>query len=207
MKKLLVFLGLFATVFVSAQVRFTPGVRAGLNLARLTDTDLDTKADFFIGASAGIQFTKHYKLAPEMTYSRQGAKGQTDSYIYYYDTNGNYFEDYVRRDVDLQLDYLSFAAINSFTFADRFSIMVGPTLEFLVNGNTDTNTDVDLGATLGFEYRTPVGLGVEFRVKKGLADVVDGYDSNYNDSYLFSDYNTNLVLQIGLTYTFNTNKK
>lgn len=46
----LAFIVVSTTVF--SQVTIKPGVRAGANFANITNTDLDDKTDFYIGAFA-----------------------------------------------------------------------------------------------------------------------------------------------------------
>ncbi len=63
-----------ATAF--SQVTIKPVVRAGVNFANITNTDLDDKTDFYIGAFAEIKFVRFYALQPELNYTRQGGKSK-----------------------------------------------------------------------------------------------------------------------------------
>lgn len=176
----------------NAQVTIKPGVRAGVNFAKLTQTDFDTKADFYVGGFAAIKFTKFYTLQPEVNYSRQGAGEGT---YYDYDTDM-----YVRLNDKVEINYISFGIINKFTFSDQFDVHFGPTLDFETDSNVYTNSDVDLAFTAGIGYTTPFGLAIEARVKKGIVDVLES-DDYYNNSFV-DDYNTNFLFQIGLSYAF-----
>ena len=81
--------------FLSAQVTFNPGIRAGINFANLTNrsnetfylhedenpekvihTSLKTVTDFYFGLQGNIRFTERYALQPEVNYSRQGTNLQ-----------------------------------------------------------------------------------------------------------------------------------
>lgn len=196
------FAALIFTVFsAKAQVKFLPGIRAGVNFSKITETNLDTKTDFYASAFAGIQFTKIYTLQPEIGISNQGAKGDISYTIDYYDPmTGEYLPQTVEEHVNAKLQYLTFTTLNKFTIKDSFVIMVGPTLDFELKNNERTESDVDLGITAGLGYKTPFGLTIEARVKKGIADVLQ-YDYD-QENYFFEDYNTNLVFQIGLSYAF-----
>lgn len=202
MKKIYLTLVLLAAFSVQAQVKFAPGVRGGLNFAQLTESDLGIKTDFYVGGFAGIKFTKHYTLQPEVIYSRQGAEGDYRVYDPVYDSNGNLISEYRDGHADVSLQYLSVGIMNKFTFVDRLSIVVGPSVDVLVDHNVPVNSDADLAIQLGLGVRLIDGLEAEFRVKKGIASVVD--DTEYIDDDEWFDFQdgTNLLFQVGLSYTF-----
>lgn len=186
---LLCLAGLFTA---NAQVTIKPGIRAGVNFAKVTQTDFDTKTDFYVGGFAAIKFTRFYTLQPEVNYSRQGAGEGT-----YYDYN---LGAPVTLNDKIEINYISFGIINKFTFSDQFDIHFGPTMDFETDSNVYTNSDVDLAFTAGIGYTTPFGLTIEARVKKGVVDVLES-DDYYNDSFV-DDYNTNFLFQVGLSYSF-----
>jgi hypothetical protein len=75
-KRLFVFLFCCITFLNSyAQVKFQPGVRAGLNISKLQGIDISSKKDIYFGLYGGINFSNIYTLQPELSYSRQGAQG------------------------------------------------------------------------------------------------------------------------------------
>lgn len=196
MKKALLFaFFLLGMLTASAQVSFKPGIRAGVNFANITHTDLDYKTDFYVGGYGALKLSRFYTMQPEISYTRQGGEGD----IVVYDYNSN---TYFKQHVDVSLEYFSFALANKFTLNDNFNVHIGPTFEVGMNTRNGYNDDVDLGFLAGLGYEFPFGLGIEARVKKGLVDVVDGY--YYDDSgYDYEDVNSNLVFQVGLTYSFN----
>lgn len=202
MKKIYLLLLLLVAFGVQAQVKFTPGVRGGLNFAQLTESDLGIKTDFYVGGFAGVKFTKHYTLQPEVIYSRQGAEGDYRVYDPVYDNEGNLISEYREGHADVSLQYLSVGIMNKFTFADRLSVVVGPSVDVLVDHNVPVNSDADLAIQLGLGVRLVDGLEAEFRVKKGIASVVD--DTEYIDDDEWFDFQdgTNLLFQVGLSYTF-----
>ncbi|MDV6169280.1 porin family protein [Flavobacterium sp. DG1-102-2] len=204
MKKIIgVLISLFA-LNAAAQVTVKPGVRAGLNLSTITNSELDTKADFYVGGFVAIKFAKFYTLQPEINYSRQGAKGHFESIDF------DPVAPPSRQEVDYSLQYVSLTVMNKFTFAESFSVMVGPSLDFKVSDNftgyaKDDLIGFDLGLNTGIGYTLPIGLTVEARYKLGLIDIFgDNYDYNNDDYYNdnIDDIRLNSVIQLGLAYTF-----
>jgi len=197
MKKTITLLAacLFTAVAVHAQVTFKPGIRAGINLATITQTDFDTKADFYIGGFGAIKLGRVYTMQPEITYSRQGSKG----YAIYTDPYSGVSS---RINGDVELEYLSFAFMSKFTFSDKFNVHVGPMLDFETGANVNTNVEFDMGIMAGVGYTFPFGLTLEARVKKGIIDVLET-DGDENTDYDFVyDYNTNFMFQLGASYSF-----
>jgi len=197
MKKILLLSALFfAAVSVQAQVTFRPGVRGGLNIANISGTDLDAKADFYIGAFGALKLSRFYTLQPEATYSRQGGKGDVSLYDY---NTGNYN----RQNIDLSLQYISLSALSKFTLSDSFNVHVGPTFDIITSSGRYTYNDVDLGVTAGVGYTLPMGLTIEARVKKGFVEAVDTYYYNDGDDYYYNgNTGTNLVFSLGVSYSF-----
>ena len=193
-KGLLVLLFLFfGLVQVKAQVTFKPGLRGGANFSHFSkgsnyyyadpydlsspgnsNIQYETKTDFYLGFYGALKLAKHYTLQPEINYSSQGSKYRSST-----------------SNVDLNVDYMSFGVMNKFTFGDRFNLHVGPTLDFVVNKDFRTETDLDMAFVLGAGISLTRNFGIEGRVKKGIIPVID-----------FGNYHTNVVFSIGGTYTF-----
>ncbi|WPO80150.1 outer membrane beta-barrel protein [Flavobacterium sp. KACC 22761] len=183
-----------------SQVSFNPGLRGGLSFSTISETKSTYKTDFYVGAFGEINITKIYALQPEISYSRQGS-----------DNVGYYFDNAEPRTVkfrDLQLGYLSFTLLNKFTFGPGIQIQFGPAVDVLVNDNLDkVEMYNDLSLITGLAYRLPSGLTFEARLKKGLFDVFDSsYYNDKNDYYLFGSYNTNVNIQLGISYAFREKK-
>ncbi|PZR15589.1 MAG: hypothetical protein DI539_18120 [Flavobacterium psychrophilum] len=196
MKKfLLLSMLIFAAIAAEAQVTFKPGIRGGVNFSSISDTNLDTKADFYVGGFGALKLSRFYTLQPEITYSRQGGKGSA----WLYNENVG---DYTRQNVDVTLQYISLCALNKFTFNDKFNIHVGPTFDIITNSGRYVYNDVDLGITAGVGYTLPMGLSIEARVKKGIIEPVDTYYFQDNNNYNNDDYASNLVFSIGVSYSF-----
>lgn len=184
----------FGILQTEAQVTFKPGIRAGANFCHFTKesnyyyddnynpinnsyADFSSKTEFYIGFYGAIKFSKFYTLQPEIDYSSQGSE--------YRIVNGN--------TANLNVDYLSFEVLNKFTFGN-FNVHLGPTLDFTVSKNFNTETNFDMAFVLGAGFNITPNLGIEARVKKGIIPVI------YND--LTDTYHTNVVFSIGGTYTF-----
>lgn len=196
MKKFYFLLLLLIANFAFSRVTFKPGIRAGANLSHFSNGnsytyyydygfgnnqetysyDFKSKVDFYIGFLGNIRLSRFYALQPEINYSRQGSKVESN-----YDNIGNQ---------TLSVSYLGAQLINKF-YLKNFNIQVGPTLDFVVDNNFDLENEIDLGITAGLGYDITKNLGVEARVKKGFVSAV-----------YYGDYSTNVVFQAGLYYTF-----
>jgi len=181
---------IFGISQAQAQVSFRPGLRGGANFSHFTrgsnyyydfnnpsnngNIDYTTKTDFYLGFYGALKLSKYYTLQPEIDYSAQGSNYRTS-------TNS----------VNLDVDYLSFAVLNKFTFGDRFNLHFGPTLDFVVDRNFNTDASVDMAFVLGAGINLTPNFGIEARVKKGIIPVLD-LESNH----------TNVVFSLGATYTF-----
>lgn len=215
MRKAIVLLGIVLAAFsAQAQISVKPGLRAGLNFSKFTNSDTNLKTDFFVGGSIAIKLNKLYTLQPEVTYSRQGAK--LNFYPVYIDQtfdpaiNTNYHQQ------TLQLDYLSVAVINKFTFGKGFQALVGPSFDFKIADNFwknsyDTPIGFDLALVAGIGYTFSKGLTIDARIKQGLIDVF-GYDyteynyyddnGNYYSDGGIEEAVLNQVFQFGVSYSF-----
>jgi hypothetical protein len=179
--------------FTSAQVTFKPGFRGGVNISHFSKgddayyndaysnyRDFESKTNFYIGFFGDLKLSKFYSLQPEINYSRQGSKFE------YYD--GGLMRN---RTENLEVSYLTAGIANKFTFK-KINVHVGPTIEFVVDQNFDTDASVDLAFFLGLGYDITPNFGVETRVKKGIVPVLDFSDGNH----------TNVVFSLGAFYKF-----
>lgn len=185
---------------INAQVKFNPGVRAGLNFATINDTDLGYKTDFYLGAFGALEFNEFYTLQPEMNYSRQGGKGTVMAR-----------KDGIPNDprkADISIQYLSVGAVGKFTFAKRFFALAGPYVEFIVGHDFEVDgprelatkaSDIDFGLTGGAGAELFKGFSLEGRVKMGTYDSFDDYQGRVN-------INTNLVFSLGASYKLDLKK-
>lgn len=199
MKKIFFLLFALFTCLSFAQVTFNPGIRVGANISHISDGpayesfyyndnqgyhyganayDIKSKVDFYIGFQANIRFAKFYALQPEIYYTRQGARFESQNPAVSSKT--------------VTLSYVGGAVVNKFYF-EKFNIHFGPTLELLTDHkNIDSPIGGDLGLLFGAGYDITKNIGVEARIKKGFVHI-------NND-------NTNITFQTGVYYTFNLKK-
>lgn len=201
-KSLLAAFLFFGLAQINAQVTFKPGIKAGLNFSRFTQTDnpnekFSGKTDFYAAAFGELKLSKFYILQPELMYTRQGSKYE------YIDM------DNVRHEETLDISYMSLAVANKFTFSG-FNFHVGPTIDIRINdldkqlSSTYSEDDeyyyendynfIDFAFFAGVGYNFTKNLGVEARVKKGIIPVNGDWEY------------TNIVYQVGLSYAFDVKK-
>lgn len=211
-KKLLL-IALCLTVFqVEAQSKLKPGIRAGANFSRLTNSE-EGKTDFYLGGLLEIKFAKIYTLQPELIYTRQGGTVSYNFNQSFYDPIYDPINDPAiknKTSVKHDLDYLSLGIINKFTFGKGFQVVVGPTIDFQVAGEkpyfiSDDLIGFDIALSGGIGYAFSNGLTLEARFKQGMVDIYgDNYnqtnDSNNNGNY--DEVKLNQLFQIGASYSF-----
>ncbi|MBL7885273.1 MAG: PorT family protein [Flavobacterium sp.] len=211
--KRLLFIVLCFTVFqVEAQSKLKPGIRAGANFSRLTNSE-EGETDFYIGGLLEIKLAKIYTFQPELVYSRQGGTvnykiGQS----LLIDPNDPAFN--LKTNVKHNLDYLSLGIINKFTFGKGFQVMVGPTIDFKVAGDkpvflSDDLVGFDIALSGGIGYAFSNGLTLEARFKQGMVDIYGDNNSQTNDTNNNGNYDEvklNQLFQIGASYSFDLKK-
>lgn len=186
-----------------AQKRVSPGIRAGVNVATLSNIDADFKTDFYVGGILGLNLGKKYTLQPELNYTRQGANN-----VHFPSENPGDEPNGINGTENVTIQYLSLGVINKFYFVEGFHGMVGPSLDMKIGKNfpridfdDDDYGGVDLGISLGLGYTLPIGLTVEGRFKTGMLDAFnnDYFLGIFDDSDRIS---LNRVFQIGVSYSF-----
>lgn len=211
MKKVF-FIAVFAILGVlqsEAQVQLKPGIKAGLNVSKFTNSEMDSKKDFYLGGLLNIRFNRVYTLQPEISYSKQGASRREYSLMDY----NNSYDPVVSGQngkVDYSIDYLSLAVMNKLTVGNGFYFVVGPSLDFKVADNFNENyasepIGFDLAFVGGVGFSFPNGLSLDARFKQGLVDIFGNnfntnYDSNGNGNY--DEIVLNQLFQLGVSYSF-----
>lgn len=185
---IILFFAFFGALQTQAQVSFKPGLRGGANFSHFTkgdyyysntnNVDYNTHTDFYIGFYGALKLSKYYTLQPEIDYSAQGSEYRSSNF----------------GSANFKVDYLQIGVVNKFTFNDQFNIHFGPTLDFVVSKNFNTEADVDMAFVLGAGFNFTPNFGIEARVKKGIIPVFYSDEDN-ND-------HTNVVFSLGATYTF-----
>ncbi|MBZ4035839.1 porin family protein [Flavobacterium sp. 17A] len=185
----------FSFAKTQAQVTFKPGIHAGVNVSKITNTDLGSKTDFYLGGFGALKLGKVYTLQPELTYSRQGGKGP--AYMLATQSNQN---------IDVSLQYISALTINKFNFTPNIYALAGPFADILIADDIKVNSnntvrnfskgeDVDFGVVAGLGYSLKNGIAFEARIKKGFTNAYINYSDESGDG-------NNLVFQFGAAYTF-----
>ena len=194
MKKLILSLGLLAGVTSAAQAqeaRF--GVKAGVNLANVTNSDISNKKNL-VGLAAGVMadfsFSDLISLHPELLYSQKGFKLE----------NGG-------ATAQSRLSYLDVPLLLRVK-ADGLFFEAGPQVGFLIAkkdevnipglvSGTSTSTDgtrkVDVGYVAGVGYQLPQGLELGVRYNGGISDISDPSSGSKSRNSVFQ-------LQVGYLF-------
>ena len=115
------------------------GLKAGLNYANFTNSDMNTDAitSFHAGFVTELQVFKHMSLQPELLYSTQGAE---------LDNFGNQIKN--------ELGYISIPVLLKFYLNDDLSLELGPQASFLLS----ERNEVDAGDSNTFDFAVAGGL-------------------------------------------------
>ncbi|WP_440134900.1 porin family protein [Chitinophaga sancti] len=189
MKKSILAVLLVACAAISAKAQtLTFGVKAGLNVAKLTNIDdSHTRASIYGGGFANFALSDMFAVQPELMYSGQG--------YYYRDAYNNKYT--------TKLGYITIPVMFQVHLVEEFYLEAGPQVGFLAAAKAkagkvtvdvkDQMTTADFGLGFGLGYQFPMGVGVSARYMFGLTDV-------YKNA---TDGHKNSVASVGLTYTFN----
>ena len=187
---------LYSVEAESQSQKFKFGIRGGFNYSNITNLTSNYKFGGFGGVFGELALTKHYALQPELSFSQQGTTNAKKI------TNSNTQSYYTISYEDIDINYISIAVVNKFTFADKINLLVGPSIDFLTVNKYGLNSNPDLSIVVGFGIKLTDNFSLEARFKKGIVDVVDYGEYQTSDNFLFGDYNTNVLFQLGATYTF-----
>ena len=151
MKKIFLGLALVAGTFTFAQktssntasspVRF--GLKAGLNVSSLSNSDTNSKAGFYGGVFANIPVAQDFSVQPEVLYSGMGAKAKANS------------------DVKLNMDYIAVPVMLQYNALPNLYVEAGPQFSFLVSAKgKDNNGSVDVkDGFKTFDFGLGLGAG------------------------------------------------
>ena len=197
MKKIIT---LAALLFVStgAFAQLSYGVKAGMNLANISNAGGSIKPGLFVGAVGEYSFNDFVGLQAELVYSRQG----------YYDKSD--IEGLGNMKVWARYNYINIPVLAKLYLIDRsFSLELGPQFGFIagaknkvtVAGSTD-KTDIskdsynnfDFSFGLGVSYMFAFGPEISLRYNIGITDIAK---NNTGDTKF-----KNNVIQIGVGYRF-----
>ncbi len=167
-------------------------IKAGLNVADLSEQNVnnkyDTRLGFHVGGLAHIHLSHKVAFQPEVQYSTQGAevKGSND---------------------EIQLSYINIPLQFQYMFNNGFRLEAGPQLGFLLNAEQEVGTNevevdnqyirIDVALGVGLNYLTYSGIGVGARYNLGLNNI---RETGTNDVM-------NRGLQLSVFYMFDNDHK
>jgi len=175
------------------------GLKGGLNFSLITGdgTDnLDGKVSFHIGAVSEIPISDRFSFQPELLYSSQGDKENSDG-----------------MEIKYKMDYLNVPLMAKYYISEGFSLEAGPQIGFLLSSKLEGDgisidmknlfKKVDFAIGFGLGYKLDNGLNFSGRYNVGLSNIVKsngtilGEEMDTNNSK-----NQNEVFQISIGYFF-----
>lgn len=167
MKKLvLASVMLFLATAFSFSQDISFGVKAGLSLSNLTNSDLNARPGLVIGGFANIRFNDYVALQPELQYAMQGGK---------------------YKDLTTKLDYIQIPVMVKGYMWKGLNIEAGPQFGFRAIGKEkigghnysikDATNVFDFAIGVGLGYETEMGLTAGFRYLISATKVFDGADA------------------------------
>lgn len=177
-------------------VRF--GVKAGLNVAGLTNLDAHMKPSFYTGLQAEFQVSRTLRIQPEVVYSRQGATTKEGGIRLYMRTN-----------------YINIPVMLRYFPISKWSFEVGPQIGFMfspqVKGKVDdASAKTDMESTFqeaGVDFKShtvdfAIAFGISYRPTDWL-DLTARCNAGINPSLqIGTDDIRNICLQFGAAYRF-----
>jgi hypothetical protein len=118
------------------------GVKAGLNYANFSGTDIQTDAitSYHAGLVAEIKLMDKFAIQPELLYTTQGAS---------YKNAGEEFKN--------ELGYIAIPVMAKIYLSKSFSLELGPQASFLLN----EKKDFDVNDSNTFDFALNMGLGLK----------------------------------------------
>lgn len=231
MKKTLTFLlaiGLCSFLSVQAQESNVKiGLKAGANMANVTNSNLSNKTSFHLGAVVDVKLSKSFSIQPEVVYSMQGAqKGKQELNLNYVNIPimaKLYLYEGLNLQVGPQIGALTSAKIKpgvptglgkdlgDINWNDVNQTDINDIIDFLNNGGAmegvtlsddiykDAN-NIDFSVNFGLGYDFPMGLFVDFRYTMGVTNI-----NKDNVAWANKDLKNN-VMQLSIGYKFKTYK-
>jgi len=189
MKKVILLVAAVMTMSVAANAQFNFGVKAGLNLANMTNSDgAKSLIGLNIGGLAQYKFEgSGFAVQPELLFSMQGAKAS--------EGDGKSALNYIN--VPIMLQYYVMPGLN---------VEAGPQIGFLMSAKAkgggesidvkDGMNSVDFGINVGAAYQlADMPLGFFARYNIGVSNLAKDLPDNVDGS-------KNSVFQIGAFWRF-----
>jgi Outer membrane protein beta-barrel domain len=167
MQKLLLTILLISTGYTNSSAQNVKiGVKAGLNYANFTGSEIQTDAitSYHAGIVAEISVLDSFSIQPELLYSTQGASYE------------NAIDEYKN-----ELGYISLPVLLKIYLSDSFSLDVGPQASFLLNKKDEFNLNdyntFDFSANAGLSLKITKSLFAQARYSLGLTEVSKNADA------------------------------
>ena len=155
------------------------GVKAGANFASLEGDGLEgleTYTSFHFGALLELKVFENFSLQPELLYSSQGAKVNSEAVD------------------DINFNYVTVPVLAKFyLISDRLSVEAGPQFSFLMNDNLNDQFEsksFDFAAVGGLGFQITDNVFVQGRYVLGLTDTTSDAEIK------------NRVIQVSVGYRF-----
>lgn len=166
MKKILIVL-LLSMVAIQGftQVQVALGLKAGVNVSKLNNDDLESSSiTAFHGGAFGLFKFTAIGIQPELLFSQQGSK----------------IDDVSLGKGDLKMSYMTIPVMVKFYLPGGFNLQAGPQFGFLNSAEfdgediKDSFKNSDVSANVGVAWDAPFGLVFDARYNIGLSDLNDG---------------------------------
>ena len=160
MKKLAFLIVVLLTIpqITNAQSNVKFGVKAGLNYANFTNTEIQTDAITSYHAGLLVGLFDNLAIQPELLYSTVGAS---------YDNLSN--------EIKNELGYISIPIMAKFNLSETFFIEAGPQGSFLLSKKDEVNfddyNDLDLAANVGLGLNLTKNIYASARYSLGLTEI------------------------------------
>jgi len=166
MKKTILIIALL-TISLSMKAQLLQlGVKAGLNYANFTGTEIQTDAitSYHAGLLAEIKLMDKFAIQPELLYTTQGAS---------YKEAGEEFKN--------ELGYIAIPVLAKIYLGQSFSVELGPQASFLLSEKNDFDLEdsntFDFGLAGGLSYKITKNIFVQGRYVLGLTEISSNADA------------------------------
>lgn len=163
MRKLIAVALFLTTALFYAQERpVSLGIKGGVNFANIdgdvNSVDFSTRSSYHVGLLAQFRLSETFSIQPEVLYSVQGAKVESDALTM----------------EDLDLKYITVPVIAKvYLFPKLLSVEVGPQFGFMIDDNiqeTFKKEEFDFSLVGGLAVDIPGGLFVQARYVTGMTE-------------------------------------
>ena len=142
------------------------GVKAGLNYANFSGTEIQTDAitSYHAGLVAEIKLMDKFAIQPELLYTTQGATYKT-----------------ALGDFENELGYIAIPVLAKIYLSKSFSLELGPQASFLLNEKNDFNLNdsntFDFAIDMGLGLKVTKNIFIQGRYVLGLTEVSSNADA------------------------------